>query len=378
MVRMKRPAAVLDIEHAKPRNAEESLPGEGTSKAPVPVVKMEPGQFPPIPKRDAQNMHKKLAKQKKAGRTDLAEKYQKCHSQQEKREFFYTTYSLDPEVSKKAVTKSDLDSESTVTKSTTGWFTKDQVAQDKGVLPSNPRYSELLDASVAGLKERPHEDTNLASLEVKQYQYTMTKTVAKSEQKRSLELKEGLEDVSTGDFTAMRQALQGAPQSTMIGNRQAALPPKPEEGHQSEEEISKEDAYKHAWKKAKSALNAMTTELSGTEMLKQQLSAIGGEQLHKLKTAYLEQVEKNSVHLKEFLKGKMAEFVAFPGKGSEVLACNLEGNTTKLVDMSKTLVDEHKEYKKKWLQSRSGLQTQSDRTQLTCSANVACLDKGRN
>ena len=86
----------------------------------------------------------------------------------------------------------------------------------------------------------------------------------------------------------------------------------------------------------------MTTELSGTEMLKQQLSAIGGEQLHKLKTAYLEQVEKNSVHLKE-----MAEFIAFPGKGSEVLACNLEGNTTKLVDMSKTLVDEHKEYKKK-------------------------------
>ena len=74
----------------------------------------------------------------------------------------------------------------------------------------------------------------------------MTKTVAKSEQKRSLELKEGLEDVSTGDFTAMRQALQGAPQSTMIGNKQAALPPKPEEGHQSEEEISKEDAYKHA------------------------------------------------------------------------------------------------------------------------------------
>ena len=161
MVRMKRPAAVLDAEHAKPRNAEESLPGEGTPKAPVPVVKMEPGQFPPIPKRDAQNMHKKLAKQKKAGRTDLAEKHQKCHSQQEKREFFYTTYSLDPEVSKKAVTKSDLDSESTVTKSTTGWFTKDQVAQDKGVLPSNPRYSELLDASVAGLKERPHEDPTL-------------------------------------------------------------------------------------------------------------------------------------------------------------------------------------------------------------------------
>ena len=50
MVRMKRPAAALDVEHAKPRNAEESLPGEGTSKAPVPVVKMEPGQFPPIPK----------------------------------------------------------------------------------------------------------------------------------------------------------------------------------------------------------------------------------------------------------------------------------------------------------------------------------------
>lgn len=86
-------------------------------------------------------------------------------------------------MSKKAVTKRDFDSESTVTKSTIGWFTKDQVAQDKGILPSNPRYSELLDACVAGLTDR------LASLEVKQYQYTMTKTVAKSEQKRSLVLK---------------------------------------------------------------------------------------------------------------------------------------------------------------------------------------------
>ena len=33
-------------------------------------------------------MNKKLAKMRKAGRTDLAEAYEKCHTQQEKRVFF--------------------------------------------------------------------------------------------------------------------------------------------------------------------------------------------------------------------------------------------------------------------------------------------------
>ena len=150
-------------------NAHASLPGEGNGQAPKAVVKKEAGSYPSTPKSEAQAMHKQLAKQRKAGRTDLADKYSKCQTQQEKREFFYTTYSLDPEVSKKTVAKTDLDSESTVKKSTHGWFTKDQVAQDKGIMPNNSRYSELCDASVAGLKERPHEDPNLAALDVKQY-----------------------------------------------------------------------------------------------------------------------------------------------------------------------------------------------------------------
>lgn len=94
MVRMKRPAAALDVadlsapEPTKTEHAKESLPEEGIPKAAVPVVKVEPGQFPPIPKKEAQSMHKQVTKQKKAGRTDLAEKYKNCHSQQEKREFF--------------------------------------------------------------------------------------------------------------------------------------------------------------------------------------------------------------------------------------------------------------------------------------------------
>ena len=62
MVRTKRPAALLDVadqpEPTKPKNAKESLPGEGTPKAPVPVVKVEPGQFPPIPKRDPKHAQK--------------------------------------------------------------------------------------------------------------------------------------------------------------------------------------------------------------------------------------------------------------------------------------------------------------------------------
>ena len=69
------------------------------------------------------------------------------------------------------------DSESTVIRSKKqGGSPKTRWHKDKGILPNNPKYSQLCDASVTGLNERPHEDPNLAALGVKQYQYTMTKT----------------------------------------------------------------------------------------------------------------------------------------------------------------------------------------------------------
>ena len=47
-----------------------------------------------------------------------------------------------------------------------GWWTKEQIAQDKGILPHMDNYKALTDVSVAGLQERPDEDEQLAKLGV--------------------------------------------------------------------------------------------------------------------------------------------------------------------------------------------------------------------
>ena len=72
----------------KSSDSQPVVPGKGLpDKA---VVKVEPGaggKYPAIPRNEAVAMNKKLAKMRKAGRTDLAEAYEKCHTQQEKRVF---------------------------------------------------------------------------------------------------------------------------------------------------------------------------------------------------------------------------------------------------------------------------------------------------
>lgn len=90
---MKRPAMAPKM--SKPETtsapvADQALPEKA-------VVKVEPGadgKYPPIPRSDAVSMHKKLQRMRKAGRTDLAEAYEKCHTQQEKRVFFIPGTSL--------------------------------------------------------------------------------------------------------------------------------------------------------------------------------------------------------------------------------------------------------------------------------------------
>ena len=95
-----------------------------------------------------------------------------------------------------------------------GWWTKEQIAQDKGILPHMDDYRALTDASVAGLQERPHEDEQLAKLGVMQYGYTLVEK--KQSREQELQLQEHVDDVGTGDFNAMRLALSGGPKQKTI------------------------------------------------------------------------------------------------------------------------------------------------------------------
>ena len=74
---------------------------------------------------------------------------------------------------------------------------------------------ELCDASVAGLKERPHEDLALAAWDVKQYRYTIKTFEMVKTEKKGLKLQESVDTVEEHDFNGMRLALSGGPQTKM-------------------------------------------------------------------------------------------------------------------------------------------------------------------
>ena len=156
-------------------------------------------------------MSQKMGRLASKGKPELKEQYSQCRTQAEKRYFFYNVYLLDPDVSSKTVRKFDSDKQKEQVSTMEGWWTKEQIAQDKGILPHMDNYKALTDASVAGLQERPHEDEQLAKLGVMQYEYTFVEKKKKQTKEQELQLQEHVEDVATDDFNAMRLALGGGP-----------------------------------------------------------------------------------------------------------------------------------------------------------------------
>ena len=101
----------------------------------------------------------------------------------------------------------------------------------------------------------------------------------------------------------------------------------------------------------------MVVEVGGLDMVRQQLEAVSGQQHKKLKGANLEQLEKATAKLKDMQKAKVAEFLAFPGKGSDVEENLLETKTQDLKKLLDSVVEGHKDMKrqlapiKKWVAS---------------------------
>ena len=99
----------------------------------------------------------------------------------------------------------------------------------------------------------------------------------------------------------------------------------------------------------------MVVEVGGLDMVRQQLEAASGRQHKKLKSAYLEQLDKATAKLKDMQKAKVAEFVAFPGKGSDVEDNLLETKTQALKALLDSVLQGHKDMRKRWRPLRNGL-----------------------
>lgn len=318
--------------------------------------------LPAIPPKEASNMMKHMKRLEKKGDNQLLQQYSTCKSQQDKRAFFfYTVYQLDPRVSKKDVLKEDRDEERRKVEINDDWFTADQIAADKGILPHNPNYVNLLNACTAGLQERPHESPALAKMGVMQYKYAMVKKTTTHLQARALKLEEKVEDVATENFEEMRSALAGPAPKKLISKKEEREPEMLKDEAAPEDcELDKAQAeYQLSWRKCKAAMTAITAEISGLEVVLSQLHALPDDGTNgKMKQAYLEQSENNSAALEKTKKNAVAKFSAFPGKGKwDSLSqgdCEAKGND--LVGLTKMVLDAVKDTKKqvapikKWLQ----------------------------
>ena len=79
-------------------------------------------------------------------------------SQQEKREFYYTVFLLDPNVSKKEPHKQSLQKVTSLNKALERWMTKWEVAKLEGADPAQPDFEALADVAAQDLPERDHEN----------------------------------------------------------------------------------------------------------------------------------------------------------------------------------------------------------------------------
>ena len=302
--------------------------------------------LPPIPQKEAKLMAQKLGRLDKKGKPELKEQYSQCKTQAEKSDFFYNVYLLDPEVSSKQVKKLDSDKQKEQVSTMEGWWTKEQIAQDKGILPHMDNYKALTDASVAGLQERPHEDEQLAKLGIKQYEYTFVEKKKKHSKEQELALQEHVEDVDTSDFVAMRLALGGGPKQKTITTKGASasvaggsLP-----GGGNEHQVKPEELYKQQYKKTKGALSGVQSECNGIDMVKEVLSQVAGfDDMVKGYQQYCDQAQKK---LQKLWKDSMPELVTFPAKAETLAEDQVESKAEELQALGVKILEGHKDIKK--------------------------------
>ena len=300
--------------------------------------------LPAIPKKDAKLMSQKMGRLASKGKPELKEQYSQCRTQAEKRYFFYNVYLLDPDVSSKTVRKFDSDKQKEQVSTMEGWWTKEQIAQDKGILPHMDNYKALTDASVAGLQERPHEDEQLAKLGVMQYEYTFVEKKKKQTKEQELQLQEHVEDVATDDFNAMRLALGGGPKQKTITTKSANVAGGSLPATGNEQQVKPEELYKQQYKKTKGALSGVQSECNGIDMVKEVLSQVAGfDDMVKGYQQYCDQAQKK---LQKLWKDTMPELVAFPSKAETLAEGEVESKAEELQALGQKILDGHKDIKK--------------------------------
>eukprot|EP00435_Cladocopium_sp_Y103_P009773 s119_g2.t1 len=208
----------------------------------------------------------------KAGDTRLRSAWEKARDtggQKAKRDFYYSVFLLDPNVSKKSVHKESLERLKEVSKVTSAWLTKFQIAKLQGADPQDPEFSTLADSAVDGLEERPHEVSAWAAKGIKQCKATKEMGVDLVKVRESCaRAKQEVDEMNQEEFAQAEQALIAQPETkqVVLGSRRN----KPEE--RKAEEIGMAEEYSLAYKSLKRGVSALSTALDKASLLKECLS----------------------------------------------------------------------------------------------------------
>ena len=258
------PAKAAPASGSKP---EKALPAMATEKA-----KAKAKALAAPSKAQWNDVHYTMKKLEKAGKMDLPEKWKKACSggHQSKREFYYHTFLLDPEASKKEVHKSSLERLSVESTKLKGWFTKWQLGEMQGAVATHPMFEQLCTEACKGLPERDHENEAWARLGVKQYYFEHFEAEKERHVNESTTAaKQTVEVSDRQDFQKAEKALMAEPDNGQVvfGKKSHKA-----EAAASAEEEKPEEAYKKAYQSLSKAVKAFSSAVDKLQLLKTSLA----------------------------------------------------------------------------------------------------------
>jgi len=278
----------------------------------------------------------------KKGHKDLQEEYKLCKTQDEKRRFYWEKFILDPRSSTKSACKNLQAEESESQTKEKGWYTSDQIAEKKGILPANDRYGELKELACTGLPERPHEDSTLAQAGIKQYYFETTKVEERNSVKKQVEFTETVTDLEADDFDhAMSSVIKYPKPQKALGSKQLPVTGQTETGKPGTGQLpdtgksTPEDQYKSACVGVHGLLQQVSGLLNRAEMMKAQIMAIESADKASLKQAYMGELDKIMPPLENARKQALGK-IAFFGKEAPA-AEDMDSAIQQLANLAKTL-----------------------------------------
>ena len=265
---------VADQEPAKAAPASGSKPEKACQqwqkRKPKPKAK---GKTLPAPsKAQWDDVNYTVKKLEKAGKMDLPEKFKKAcfGGHQSKREFYYHTFLLDPEASKKEVHKISLERLSVESTKFKGWFTKWQLGEMQGAVATHPMFEQLCTEACKGLPERDHENEAWARLGVKEYYFEHYEAEKERHVNESTTAAKQTVEVSDRQgFQKADKALMAEPENGQVvfGKKSHKAEAAASAGEEKSEEV-----YKKAYQSLNKAVKAFSSAVDKLQLLKTSLA----------------------------------------------------------------------------------------------------------